>query len=99
MNKIFKAYANLIDNFHQMFEDREADLQETTEYRVKHLKSKLETKLEAKCKDFSKLESEKKSLEIELIQYKTDLESSRAINTKLKSDNLRMKYLMMETNK
>lgn len=48
MNKIFKAYAKLIGTFHKMYEDRNTDLQETSDFLVTHIRSNLESQLKEK---------------------------------------------------
>lgn len=59
MDKIFKAYAKLIDNFHHMYEKRNEDMQETTDLRVDILKANLEAKLRQVTQQYDDLVKQK----------------------------------------
>lgn len=59
MDKIFKAYAKLIDNIHHTYEKRSDDMQETTDLRVDILKANLEAKLREVTKQYDDLVQQK----------------------------------------
>ena len=54
MNKLFKAYANLIDSFHKIYEDRNNEIHFNTDYKITKMEEKWEKSIKEKdaiCND------------------------------------------------
>lgn len=99
MDKIFKAYAKLIDTFHKMYEDRNNELQKTTEFRINRIKSNLEQKLQQKISEYETLFASKKQSDIELEQLKCEHKKLDEDYKRVAKDNYRMKYILISNNK
>ena len=95
MNKIFKAYAKLIEVFHKMYEDRNTDLQETSDFRVTHIRANFEGKLKEKIEEWEQLLKANKNLEAELALQKNENIKINESYWKVHKDNQRMRYLML----
>ncbi|CAI2381753.1 unnamed protein product [Moneuplotes crassus] len=96
MDKIFKAYFDLINKVYKNLEGQQNETEKTSEMRMSHMKKALQHKIDTQEEEYNKLFTNKGSLEEKLRDLEGQFKQLKEKNAKISHDNYRMKFIIAD---